>query len=90
MIRPILSVILAATVLAACQPEVEKPTLEEMRAAHSAEGAEIINQCSMTECGRLNLDSHSLADYGTLSNLSHVRAFMISYTDFSDLNCCVT
>ena len=49
-------------------------------------GQSVIDDCVRSECGRLNLDSQLVEDYTQVATLTHVTAFMSSYTDFSDLS----
>lgn len=49
-------------------------------------GQTVIEDCVRSECGRLNLDSQLVDDYASIAALTHVTAFMTSYSDFSDLN----
>lgn len=70
--------------LAACQmTDQPQVTTAEERLAMSQE---TINTCALTECGRLNLDGQLVADYGQVAEMSHVTAFMASYSNFNDLS----
>ena len=84
--RPTLLAI-ALTALSACQLETgDVPKrFEEMQADRLAMTQVIVENCRDSICGRLNLDSGYLADYSQVADMSHVTAFMISYTDFNDL-----
>ena len=48
-------------------------------------GMEKVQSCIETRCSQLNLDGLSLADYGVLNDMDHLRVLMISFTDFADL-----
>lgn len=49
-------------------------------------GQAILAECIASECQRLDLDGARLPDYSVLKDLTHVRALMVSYTDFTDLS----
>lgn len=80
------SVILASTffTLASCQM-VDQPQTTT-REDRIAAGLTVISDCGQTECGRLNLDSRLVEDYAIIAPLTHVTAFMTSYSDFSSLD----
>lgn len=69
--------------LAACQ--MTTPPLTTTREDRIAMGLNVISDCARTQCGRLNLDSTLIDDYAIIAPLTHVTAFMTSYSDFNDL-----
>lgn len=71
---------LAIGFLAGCQ--VTRPN---DGAAALARGQAAFAACVAESCDRLNLDGARLTDYRYLSDLSHVSALMVSWTDFADM-----
>jgi internalin A len=49
------------------------------------QGFAVIADCAATRCATLNFDSKGLPVYSALGTMTHLRAVMISYTDFSGL-----
>lgn len=73
----------ALALLAACQMTTQPQiTTREDRIAV---GLDVISACARTQCRRLNLDSQLIEDYAIITPLTHVTAFMASYSDFNDL-----
>ncbi|MEJ6477685.1 MAG: hypothetical protein QNL92_03270 [Octadecabacter sp.] len=54
--------------------------------ARQQQALALVADCIATACETLNLDRQSLPDYSVLSDMTHLRAIMISYTDFDDLS----
>jgi len=72
-------------VLSACQMDTTQ-SVENFEAERIARTMGLVESCRVSECGRLNLDSGDLEDYGIVADMAHVTAFMTSYTDFDDLS----
>lgn len=71
----------ALALLAAC--EIEPP--QDLAAERIARTMAIVDDCRASECTRLNLDSGDLDDYAITADMTHVTAYMTSYTDFDSL-----
>lgn len=67
--------------LAACQTTRPAPDTSGLARGQAAFAA-----CAAEQCETLNLDRMSLSSYENLSDLSHVRALMVGWTDFSTLD----
>lgn len=71
----------------ACMTEQTAPRdLEAIQAERLANTLTIIESCRASECGRLDLDRGRLTDFGAISDMTHVTALMMSFTDFDDLS----
>ncbi len=78
---------LSGLLLSACQMETGTPPIsfEEMQAARLAQSMAAVEACRASECGRLDLDSGLMEDYGVIADMTHVTALMMSFTDFETL-----
>lgn len=84
--------LLAVTTLTACNSS-SRPLTDEERAARAAErraerlvrGETAVADCIAARCERLDLDGSRLNDFNVLNDLTHVKALMVSRTNFDDL-----
>ncbi|SMY08546.1 leucine-rich repeat domain-containing protein [Flavimaricola marinus] len=81
-ISKIIAVAAVSLILGACDDPA--PPIDH-RQADIDRGNAAVAECVAIQCERLDLDSAALADYSILGSMTHVKALMISYTDFSDL-----
>ncbi len=86
-IRPALCAI-ALTAVSACQlgTGTAQRTSAEIQAERIANTLAMVAACRASECGRLDLDRGLLTDYSVVADMTHVTAFMASFTEFSDLS----
>ncbi|MEJ6399359.1 leucine-rich repeat domain-containing protein [Yoonia sp. 208BN28-4] len=71
--------------LAACDgPSVTPPI--DFEAERFAEGERLVQNCRETQCQLLDLDGADLEDFTDISDLTHVKILMVSYTGFDDLS----
>ena len=85
--------VVVISLLAACNME-SRPLTEEERAERVAvqeaskleRGEAAGDACIQTRCTRLNLDTLRLTDFSVLNEMSHVKALMVSRSNFVDLS----
>ncbi|MEH6836609.1 MULTISPECIES: hypothetical protein [Falsihalocynthiibacter] len=86
-------VIVTASVLVACDAPPKRLTDEERatrevarEAKRFADGEAAVEACKASYCERLDLDGTRLNDFTVLNDMSHVKALMISRTNFANLS----
>jgi Leucine-rich repeat (LRR) protein len=92
IIKLLAMTIVAVSVLVACNtssgpltPEDRAERAAEHEAAKLIEGEAAVEACRDTRCDRLDLDGTRLSDFTVLNDMTHVKALMVSRTNFENL-----